>query len=347
MTGPDYAPLDAALDSIADRGIVLRNGNSNHAPMAMEALCALGRPQAVRPWLDRYRERMLPRPPADFPIAVSEWRGALGQRERFADWSGFFAAELDAAPWREVLDRWVERLSPGFCAAAAHGVIRVGHAARSLAVAETPSRRRELADALAGWAATYQELLALPAPSGKTLSPVQAFTSLRARPAERRGTGNITAALASLTADELTADPIDPSDDTGDLLAGLTELFARVYLANAHDIRTAIAFIHGVTGLAALGNIARHIGETALRAALPYAWRTGCALYVCFGSTMPSAREIAAVADDRNALIDRAIANGDEHVVKFTEACLARHAIRPSPAYLAAAAHVGEVIRRN
>src|ERR1700724_3043217 len=119
MRAPSYASLDEALEILAPYGIALRNGNSNHAPMVTEA---------------------------------------LGERGRVADWSAFFVEEFQEAPWREVLDRWVERLAPGFCAAATHGVIRVGHAARSLAAGETPHRLRELADAFASWAATYQEL---------------------------------------------------------------------------------------------------------------------------------------------------------------------------------------------
>jgi hypothetical protein len=31
------------------------------------------------------------------------------------------------------------------------------------------------------------------------------------------------------------------------------------------------------------------------------------------------------------------VENGDEHAIKFTEALLAEHALRPDPAYLAAA----------
>ena len=158
MRSPSYAPLDEALEILAPFGIELKNGNSNHGPMVAEALCAMGRPDAVAPWIARYRQRMLPRPEARARIRREDWPGALGDRGRFADWSAFFAEEMQEAPWREALDRWVERLAPGFCAAATHGVIRVGHAVRSLTAEETPHRLRELADALASWAATYQEL---------------------------------------------------------------------------------------------------------------------------------------------------------------------------------------------
>jgi hypothetical protein len=129
MRAPSYSPLDEALEILAPYGIELKNGNSNHGPMVAEALCAMGRPDAVMPWIARYRERMLPRPQIGARIRRDDWRDGLGQRSRFADWSAFFAEELEEAPWPQVLDRWMDRLAPGFCAAATHGVIRVGHAA--------------------------------------------------------------------------------------------------------------------------------------------------------------------------------------------------------------------------
>jgi len=47
----DYTVLDEALEVLASAGPDLRNGMSNHAPMAVEALCALGRSDAALPWL--------------------------------------------------------------------------------------------------------------------------------------------------------------------------------------------------------------------------------------------------------------------------------------------------------
>src|SRR6185503_19670267 len=90
------------------------------------------------------------------------WRAALGQVDRFEDWSRFFHEALAEAPWATVLDRWVGRLAPGFSASATHGVIRVGHAVRSLDDAETAPRVRELGEGLALWASNYAELPARP-----------------------------------------------------------------------------------------------------------------------------------------------------------------------------------------
>jgi hypothetical protein len=351
MRAPYYASLDDALETLAPYGIELRNGNSNHAPMVTEALCALGRSDAVMPWIARYRERMLPRPGTHTRIRREDWRAALGQRARFADWSGFFEEELREWPWREVLDRWLDHLAPGFCAAATHGVIRVGHAARGLAAEETPCRLRELADAFASWAATYQELPA----SGHTwiggMAPREAITRVAVVPPDRRNyVGNITAALAML--DELpefgaSIGLIDTGGELAPLVAEVTEVFARVYLANAHDIRSTIAFIHGVTSPAALGNIAPQVSDRTTRAALRYAWQSGCALYACFGGDSAMAENIEPREENEDELIDRAIAHGDEHVIKFTEACLRRHALRPSPVYFAAVDHVRGMIPRR
>src|SRR5207248_122603 len=105
-------------------------GLTSHAPMAAEALAAMGRADAVMPWLDVYRRGMEPPPQARDPIGRDRWTAALGRTDRFADWSAFFRNELADAPWGAVLARWTARLAPGFCASALHGVIRAGHAAR-------------------------------------------------------------------------------------------------------------------------------------------------------------------------------------------------------------------------
>ena len=351
MRAPSYASLDDALETLAPYGIELKNGNSNHAPMVAEALCALGRADAVMPWIARYRERMSPRPEAAARIHREDWRAVLGERTQFADWSMFFGEELREGPWQEVLDRWVERLAPGFCAAATHGVIRVGHATRGLAAGETPRRLRELADAFASWAATYQELPANGYGAKGTMTPRQAITRVAVVPsAQRNYAGNITASLATL--DDLpefapSIGLIDTGGDLAPLVAEITEVFAGVYLANAHDIRSTIAFIHGVTSPAALGNIAPQLSDRTARAALRYAWQSGCALYACFGGGTATAEDIEPHEADEDELVDRAIAHGDEHVIKFTEACLQRRAISRSPVYFAAIDHVLGMIPRR
>jgi hypothetical protein len=346
MRTPCYDSYDEALDELASCDIALKNGNSNHAPMVAEALCALGHPEAVGPWLSLYRSRLQPRPASREPIASEAWHQILGRRDRFADWAVFFAGELETDPWQSALDRWVRRLAPGFCAAATHGVIRVGHAVRGLAQGETPSRRRELGDALASWAATWQTLPEGDTAPGAAMRPEQAIRVVPLLPATHRRPGNIVTALSAL-ADFPEFVPVAGLVDTAGRLepqiAELCELFARIYLANARDIPTTIAFIHGVTSLTALGHIAPRVGEVTARLALRYAWQSGCALYACYGEAPPVAGALP--GGDAGGLTEAAIANGDEHVIKFTEACLSRNQFAASAVYAAAAAHVADMIR--
>ena len=350
MRVASYESLDDALDRLSGYGPRLVNGNFNHGPMVAEALCALGRPDAVLPWIERYQARLVARSPVGDRVRPAEWRSALGHRDRFEAWSALFAEELREAAWREVLGRWAGRLAPGVSAAATHGAIRVGHAVRALAQGESPPRLGELADALASWANSYSELPAGGGLANGALPPREAIAKLAIVPPEKRRPGNIAAALEGLGEFPEFAPAIGLVDLGGDLdslLAQLTELFARIYLANVGNTLTAIVFIHGVTSLTALGHIVPHLDDPAARTLLRYGWQAGCGLYACYGSGAGVAGEIAPDEADSDSLTRAALANGDEHVIKFTEACLWRHAAAASPAYPAAIANVLGMIGRR
>lgn len=339
---PAYDALDEALESVADAGPDLRSGLTNHAPMAVEALCAMDRSDAVPRWLDRYREQLMPWPARESRVESSAWREALGKPERASDWRAFFANQLEDASWREVLDRWGLRLAPGICASAAHGVIRVGHAARGIALTESSARRAELADALASWASTYQELPTDRSPR-RERDPAEAiFEVAVVPPGARKFAGTITSSLEALGEFPPFAGAIALAKLDGDpaaRISELTETFARVYLANAKTPLAAIVFVHGVTCVTALRSMLPHLGAEAAAESLRYAWQAGCGLYAAFGERPVPMAEIEPPRETSATLVDMAIANGDEHAIKFTEACLREHARNRSPAYLAAARH--------
>jgi Questin oxidase-like len=346
---PTYDVLDPALDSIAEAGPDLRNGLTNHAPMAIEALCALGREGAVEPWLAHYREGFLPWPARCERIEREGWQAALGRPERTSDWRAFLRDELEAAPWREVLERWTARLAPGICANATHGVIRVGHAARALGLAETPARRRELADALASWASSYQTLPTDLSAAPPALPPGQAILQVpRMPPEQRRFTGTITGSLEALDAFPPFAGVIALAKLDGDPAARsseLTETFARVLVANTRDTLSAIVFVHGVTSIAAVRSLLPYLGADTARAALRYAWQASCALYAAFGQRPAPALAAEPPRETASDLVEMAIASRDEHAIKLTEACLREHALRPAPEYLAAARQALDFLR--
>jgi hypothetical protein len=334
----DDAMTDAALEELAAYGPDLRNGLTSHAPMVVDALAALGRPDAVMPWLAHYRPQLLPHPTPRERIPRDGYASAYGREDRFADWEAFFANELADAPWPDVVRTWVPRLAPAVCASAAHGVIRTGHAVRSLAHRETPVRVRELAAGLGYWAAAYQTL-----PTHRTgARGATARDAIRAvpvvPPSERRFDGTIVSSLAGLDAFAPFAGAIellDVAHDPANVLSQVAETFARVFLTNAHDTLTAIVFVHAVTSVSALRSLLPYVDADAAREAAAYAWQTGCGLYATFGGAPPANDPVAPVPN--TTLADRAIAHGDDHAIKFTEACLREDALASSAAFAAAA----------
>jgi hypothetical protein len=161
--------IDEALERYAATGPEFGPGLSNHGPMASEALVAMGRDDAVPAWSEWYVRRLRTRPDARNPIDPGEWREAFGDIGRVGDWTVLFEREIAERPWRDALETWVGRLAPGIVAAATHGVIRTAHAVRSLERGENAQRLHELAEALAYWAARYQELPARAGSPGSAL----------------------------------------------------------------------------------------------------------------------------------------------------------------------------------
>jgi len=341
--GADYSALDETLDFMAPMGPDLTNGFSNHAPMAIEAMCAMRRADAVMPWFERYRSLLAPRRARVARLTSDNWRAAVGDLRRTEDWFEFFRNELDERPWTSVLETWAARLAPGLMAAATHGVIRTGHAVRALAMADTSARRRELCDGLAYWAADYMALPARRYPSVRA-KPSEAIARVQMIPPETRhgNFGAFTDALAQLDSFEPfkdTLDGVDPSGDASAFLSDLTATFARVFLGNARDTYTTIAFVHAVTGPSALRPLLPYLPDDTGRAALAYAWQAAAAMYATFGTRSDLGRFDEIKEVDRDELFDRALACGDEHAIKFTEVCLREHALNPDAAYLAAADH--------
>jgi Questin oxidase-like len=344
---------DGALDEVLRRihGQEPRSvqGLSTHVPMVAEALCALGYADRATAWLEAHDRPTLEVPTPSRPIDRRQWRSALGPVRgastweaslvRWGDWVELFREELAEAAWREVLGRWVARLVAGMSSAATHGVIRTAHAVRALGRRETPERLAELARGLAYWAAAYEEL---PAAAGRA-GPADYAAALARVPLyqdDHRSApgGNIVNGLRHAwqvprfgEVRDLAAAP----DDLAAALSALTATFARTYLQ--HGTRDhAIAFVHAVTAPCALRKIAPHVSAETTRAALPYAWQAAAAIYCIYARRGPTPT-IAAPSLAPVELAARAVENGDDHAIKFTEALLSENTLRPDPVYLAAA----------
>ena len=336
--------VDEMLDLLSFASTEQVNGNANHGPMASEALFALGREEAVLPWVEGYRGRLIDRPSPSLTISASDWQDALGRRDRMGDWIEFFENEMKSAPWQEVVRVWVPRLAPAVMAAATHGLIRTSHAVRSLSSAETPQRTYELAQGLGYWAARYYALPGTPSAVDGVHSPRNALDRVeRLHGPDFDGSGAIVEQIKGLEDHPEFAPVIDLVDTSGDIsgfISGITETFAGIYLESSKNL---IAFVHTVTAPSALRMLAPYLGDSDARQAARYAWQACAAVYSWY-STVPAqdTSRLEAPTEDHEDLIDRAVAAGGAHSIKFTEACLREYALNPNPVYLVAARDASE-----
>lgn len=342
MTDP-YARHDAALDALRPYGPNLANGYINHAPMVVEVLAAMGLGHAALGWLKSQEAQFLPRGEARVPIEAGAWREALGRRERYEDWTEFFAREIETQGWPVMLDRWVARLAKGYASAAVHGLLRTAHAARALARQDSPARRDELARGLAVWAAMYTPLPVSPAGLGfGDLAPDAALAALAPVPARYRVSGgSITRGLDNLAHAKDFTEAVARADLSGDpfrVADVLVSTFADLFLDAARTEYGAVVFTHAVTGAAAARTLVALTGPKAQRSVLAGAWQSGCALKTVFYPDPDLPERQPRAVPTPAGLAAAALTHGDDHAIKLTEACLSAHARTGKRALLRAAA---------
>lgn len=310
MTTLTYADaMGEALDRL--RGMGYEHGTTlvNHAPMAAEALATMGYASAVPAWVNsNLRMRRYHEPP-DSRWALSahdetDWRPALGDFGRVADWAAMFARELAEQPWQNVLHTWWPRLLPGMSGMLTHGVIRTAHAVRSVAQASADSRlqRAELAQGLGYWAARYHaESPATP-------------------PGEP---------------------PTNGSADGDGAIADLDELIAE---SAGHYVHTPLShpvpLIHAITGPAAVRLVCQHLPADQLWPSYRAARRTSDGMRRHFAppsSAHADAGNTVAEPPVEAELIAEAVELGDEHAIKLTEVAVRHNALAPDDRYAVAA----------
>lgn len=337
--------LDESLSRLAVTGPEFGGGLSNHGPMAAEALVRLGRPDDVESWLDGYVRRLEDAP--RLARRITDWREALGQPRRVADWEQYFRDRLAEEPWQKVLAGWWPRLLPGVAAAATHGIIRTSHAARSLADAETPERTAELAKGLAYWAATYLELPGT-ASTGGPLDLDAAVGGLPVASTEPTS-GMITQGLKEGLAKEprfaSAVGALRPPRDVSAGLAALARQFSQVFLG--YGWRRPVALVHAVTAPVAARSVLPLLPEEMARPTHDALWNVAAALYMVYAGGVEPQPLPSWPSPEPAAVTDRAVETGDAHAIKLTEACLRLHRETPDPVFLHTAARVSELLGRR
>jgi len=146
--------------------------------MMAEVLVRRGFEDLVPAWVDRYLPRLQEAYGASEEVTEANWPDALGQARRLGDWTAYFNRALAERTWRDVLATWWPRLLPGIAASATHGVIRVGHAVRTLSGGdESEAALAELAQGLAFWAGRSRTVPGVDAPGGE-LAPAEALSGI-------------------------------------------------------------------------------------------------------------------------------------------------------------------------
>ncbi|WP_371603594.1 questin oxidase family protein [Streptomyces sp. NBC_01220] len=312
--------LDEALERLHTFGPERGGWLSNHAPMAVEALVHHGRAPGVHRWLDHYRAKLEDMPDRVAEVTPSNWREALGDPRRIADWAVYFERETAGRPWREVLTAWWPRLLPGIAAGATHPVIRVGHSVRTLLGGPaTAPRVTELAHALGYWAARHQ-----PLPPLSSLAPApDAATALDTVAAVPDRSGGIRHRLDRLTA--FPAWPGQPADGPETARARLEELVrAATHRYAAYGYGEPVMLVHAATApnavLRTLPALPRELWAPSLAAA----WAASAAVTAAYSPARPAESVAVSVSGGRSPeeVFARAAAHGDDHTIKFTDTAL-------------------------
>ncbi|MFJ2772030.1 questin oxidase family protein [Streptomyces sp. NPDC087300] len=314
--------LDEALQRLHTSGPERLGRLTNHAPMAVEALAARGRPGAVHRWLDLYAPKLEEFPARVAPVTDADLRSALGDPRRAADWIDYFVRRIaeasdEARPWREVLAEWWPRLLPGMYGGSTHPVIRVGHAVRTLeAGGVTEPRLTELAHGLGYWAARHRTVTGfalLPGADG-------AADALDAvPPIADRAEGSFPDRLARVGALPVWAVAVDDPEEARRRLTELVRAATHRYATHGHGEETML--VHAATApnavLRTLPALPRALWVPSLRAA----WTASAAVTAMYAPDAPVAYEAPGTFGAQE-VFERALAHGDEHVIKFADTAL-------------------------
>jgi len=292
--------LLARLNALRGDDSSLSNGNSNHLPMALAALHALGAPP---PRLDAFAElaRPLIRPlpaPADGRDFASQWvrfEAALADEGRDA-----------------VLRRALPALLEGLVTAAFHGLIRLAYGVRFGADSET-------AAGLALLTAFRREV---PLPQG--VGDTGAAEGLRAlsQSAELAGVAferpMIMGRLVEVMGHPVflaAVPPLRMEKGADRAWHSLAVTAARLYRATAD-----FTALHLITSLHALRVLWPWIEQP--QPVLQRYWLAFCAAYVAIGRPWPmSLLPVADPLPPWPALRAAAIASRDDHVIKLVDSC--------------------------
>ena len=291
-------------------------GGANHAPMAIEALHALGASEArIVEWTKHYSEK-LELAETGAAIPPDDRAAAIGKLDKHAGLIAGYEEQLATTDYKTLIARELPRLLSG-TAAGWHGIIRLAHGVYALEENRSDVRLREVAIGLGGFAAWSQPLPGVP--GARAVSGYDVLTALEATPlvpAAQRVGGNIYGRMAALKGRSDFTDAVETVDlaalPVTDAVNGLVSLAARIFV---NEGKANIALIHAVTGTAALRPLLPLLSEADQRAAVGHAYQAVAAAYASQGTAGGTAA-IAGPSRSADAIYAESIAAEEEHVFK-------------------------------
>ncbi|MEV8446396.1 questin oxidase family protein [Streptomyces parvus] len=337
MTASDDSVLDEAFGRFLDRGPEFRTGDSNHGPMASEAMTARGFATSVGRWIDTYAPQLDEAPAPHLRINPDHWAGGIGDALRTGDWIAYFSHSVEDEDWREVLALWWPRLLPGIAAGSTHAVIRTGHAVRALRSHDTPARRAELARGLAYWAAGWRT-----APgSGPRTGTATPAAALDLVPRLDGGPGSMRTYFARLAEDPRwwtaagSLRTATEPQDAARLLDELVHSAVGFYAANGRGIM----LVHAATAPNAIARVLPVLPERLWAPSVNAAWTASAAVVANYAPAVPRPLSPDPVPHGPEAATEvfaRAVEHGDEHVIKLADTAWDVHQATGDPSALAA-----------
>jgi hypothetical protein len=350
----DTAILDDAYDRFSGTGPEWGEDQlTNHGPMAAEVLVRRGHAADVPRWVDSYIRRLDELPVGTSRITADNWQQAMGEGRRIGDWTAFFSEQIKEQPWRQVLATWWPRLLPGIVAGATHGVIRTGHAVRTLLAGDqSPAAAVEMSRGLAFWAARARAVPQADQAAAMPAGQLDAAAALDSVPRIPDQAGPVAARFGqlpqlfgwtgSLAALRAANDP----DDARGLLAGLVDAATLRYLTSGHA--SPVLLVHTATAPNAVLHTLPALPREMWAPSLSAVWAASAAITATYAPGQHAPREeLPNAPDGPDAvpdMVDRAAAHGDEHVIKFTDTAAEVYERTRDADALAAAVRITQLI---
>jgi len=302
-------------------------GTTNHCPMALTALAAMGAPQERLDQFFTHWERRYAVTVEDHaPLARDTWPDAVGRADLFCAARDCFAAWIAQDGADAVMQKIIGTISLAPASGAFHALIRLAYGLE----AENES------EIGAGLAALVCNKLGIDiAPEGRApaASVADGLARLSQAMAGTRIEGTWIAprlrAVAQLPTFQAALLAM-PQDE--DLLAALRYAALALYWQTDDFIA-----LHMVTGMHAARIVLAHLPQATAQRYLPELWSAFCAAYVVIGAPPLQSPQTDPVKQDWPALFALATASDDDHDIKLAHTCFEENRVSPSPLYHAAA----------